>query len=199
MIIPNQYKDIVIPNPTKEVFICTKEDGNIEVLNASNEKIFADYGKVQAIEISGSRTSMPYEKSVLKYEKDKKFGLINFEGKAITKPIYEEISSVMYKEGEILAKKDGKYGVINNKGVVLIPFKYDGIEADRYYNGSYEKSGYIVKIQTSEGYRYGYINYKGKEILKLEYTDISRIIDIEDNKGIYFIAAKNRSIWSNKK
>lgn len=35
-----------------------------------------------------------------------KFGLINYEGKVITKPIYEEISSVKYKEGEILAKKD---------------------------------------------------------------------------------------------
>jgi len=37
-----------------------------------------------------------------------KYGLINYDGKVITKPIYEEISSIKYKEGEILAKKDRK-------------------------------------------------------------------------------------------
>ena len=113
-----------------------------------------DFSNVQAINLDSIDTYFPYEKSVLKYEENGKFGLIDFSGNIITKAIYEDISSVKYKEGEILAKKDGKYGVINNKGVTLIPFEYDEIEGDKFLqNGSYQKSGYIVKIKTENGYR----------------------------------------------
>lgn len=90
---------------------------------------------------------MPYEKSVLKYEKNGKYGLVDLEGNRITKPIYEEIASVKDKEGEILAKKKGKYGVLNNKGVELIPFQYDEIEADRHYDGRIHKSRIHSKNQ----------------------------------------------------
>ncbi|MDE5831126.1 MAG: WG repeat-containing protein, partial [Clostridia bacterium] len=120
MIIQNEYLDITIPNPTKAVFICQKSDGTLDILNEKNEKIFTNFANVSAIETNGTNSSWPYEKSVLRFEKDGKFGLINFEGKAITKPKYEEISSVKYKEDEILAKKDGRFGVLNNTGTKLI-------------------------------------------------------------------------------
>ena len=191
MIIENNYSNMIIPNPTKSVFFCVKEDGSYDILNEKSEKIFAEYKKVQAIPTDSTASNIPYEKSVLKYEEDGKYGLIDFSGNIIVKAIYEDISSVKYKEGEILAKKDGKYGVINNKGVELIPIKYDEIEADKYYrNGGYQDSGYIVKNTTEEGYRYGYINSKWKTLLDTEYTDISRILDI-DSKEIYLIASKN--------
>ena len=190
IIIDAKYKDVSIPNPTKAVFICQKEDGSFETLNENKEKIFGDLKNVQPIETNGIETHFPYEKSVLKYEEDGKFGLIDFEGKLVTKPIYEEISSVKYKEGEILAKKNGKYGVINNKGVELIPFEYEEIEADKYYANGYKETGYIVKNTKNEGYRYGYINSKWDKLISTEYTAISRILDIEENE-IYLIASKN--------
>lgn len=190
MIVNNTYKNVIIPNPTKAVFICLKDDGSYETLNENGEKIFTDFSNVREIELNGANSIWPYEKSVLMYEENGKYGLINFEGKAITKAIYEEISSVKYKEGEILARKDEKYGVINNKGAVLIPFDYDEIEADKYYNDGYKKSGYIVKTKTSNGYRYGYINYKWKKLLNTEYTSVSRILDINED-AVYVIAAKN--------
>lgn len=126
--------------------------------------------------------------------------MINFEGKVITKPIYEEISSVKYKEGEILAKKNGKCGVINNKGKKLIPFEYEEIEGDKYYKNGYKETGYIVKTRTEEGYRYGYINSSWKKILNPDYTGVSRILDIQ-GKDIYLIASKNGQygIIKNKK
>lgn len=189
MIIQNSYSSITIPNPTKAVFICKNENGKSEVLNDKSEKIFTEFNNVGEIETNGTNSSWPYEKSILKYEEGGKYGLIDFEGKIITKPIYEEISSVRYKEGEILAKKDGKYGVINNKGVELISFEYEEIEADRYYSDGYGKSGYIIKKRTSNGYRYGYINYKWKKLLNTEYTAISRVLDIDD-KDIYLVASK---------
>lgn len=190
MIIKNIYNDVIIPNPTKAVFICQKEDGKREVLNDKNEKIFTEYNAVEAIETNGVTTNLPYEKKVLRYEKDGKFGLINYEGKVITKPVYEELASVKYKEGEILAKKNGKYGVISSKGKELISCEYQEIEGDRYYNGSYEKSGYIVKLEDDEGYHYGYINYKYKKLLKPEYTAITRLSDVESEE-VFLAASKN--------
>ena len=191
MVIENNYSNIIIPNPTKPVFFCIKEDGTSDILNEKSEKIFFEYKKVQAIPIDSTVSNIPYEKSLLKYEEEGKYGLIDFSGKIITKAIYEEISSVRYKEGEILVKKDGKYGVINNKGIELIPTEYDEIEADKYYrDGNYSESGYIVKKTTNNGYRYGYINSKWKVILDTEYTSISRILDIVSN-DIYLIASKN--------
>ena len=49
-----------------------------------------------------------YEKSVLKYSKDGKYGIINFNGKKITNAIYEEIDTLQFKEGELLVKKRRK-------------------------------------------------------------------------------------------
>lgn len=200
MIIKNEYSDIIIPNPTKAVFICQKNDNTKQVLNEKGENILQEFKNVSAIETNGAHSSWPYEKSVLKYEEDGKFGLINYDGKVITKPIYEDISSVKYKEGEILAKKNSKYGVINNKGNQLIPFEYEEIEADKYYNNGYEETGYIVKSKQADGYRYGYINSKFKKVLNTEYTAISRILDIE-GKDIYLIASKNGQygVTKNKK
>lgn len=191
MLIKNNYSNIILPNPSKDVFICINEDGTSEILNEKSEKIFPEYKNVQAIETSSIATNIPYEKSVLKYENDGKYGLIDFSGKTIAKAVYDEISSVKYKEGEILAKKDGKYGVINNKGVVLIPFEYDSIEADKYYrNGNYAESGYIVRNTTNDGYRFGYVNKDWKILLDTEYTNISRILDI-DSDDVYLIVSRN--------
>lgn len=191
MIIESKYENIIIPNPTKAVFLVRDFEGNTKVLNEEGKEIFTEYKNVQAIEINGATTNLPYEKSVLAYEEDGKIGLIDFSGNIIAKPIYEELASVKYKEGEILAKKNGKYGVINNKGVELIPFEYDEIEADKYYkDNGYSKSGYIVRKTTEEGYRYGYINSNWDKLLDTEYSSISRILDIEKD-DIYLIVAKD--------
>jgi len=45
MIIENIYKEIIIPNPTKAVFICKKENNETEVLNDKKEKIFTEFKK----------------------------------------------------------------------------------------------------------------------------------------------------------
>ncbi|MCI8621744.1 MAG: hypothetical protein HFJ50_08800 [Clostridia bacterium] len=190
MIIENIYKEIIIPNPTKAVFICKKENNETEVLNDKKEKIFTEFKKVEAIQIEETNSHLPYEKSVLKYEESGKYGLIDFEGKIVAKPVYQDLTSVKYKEGEILAKKDSRYGVISSKGKVLIPFEYEEIIGDRYYNNGYQKSGYIVKTETDDGYKYGYINYKWKKMLDMEYTGINRLTDIEGD-DIYLAVAKN--------
>jgi hypothetical protein len=143
------YDNIKIPNPTKAVFIC-QEDDNITVLNEKQEKIFTEYDEVSQIDIVGIVSNIPYEKRVLRYKQNGKYGLIDYEGKIITKAIYEEITGLENKESEMLVKKDGKYGVINQKGSTIIKIEYDSIVADGYYNEeqNYALSGYVVCEKT---------------------------------------------------
>lgn len=190
MIIQSIYDEIIIPNPTKAVFICKNSNSKSEILNENKERIFDKYDNVEAISLNEVTTNFPYEKSVLRFKKDEKYGLIDFNGKVVAKSIYDELESVKYKEGEILAKKNGKYGVISSKGKELIPFKYTEIVADTYYDGSYEKAGYIVKIEADSDYKYGYIDYKWKKLLDTEYTGINRLIDVQGD-DIYLAVAKN--------
>ena len=90
-------------------------------------------------------------------------------------------------------KKDDKYGVIDISGNEIIKPEYNSIIADGYYdqNSKYEKAGYIINIRTDEGYRYGYINCKGKQTLDTMYTNIKRLTDIKDDSNVYLITYKN--------
>ncbi len=191
-IVNSNYQKVEIPNPEKPVFICYQGE-QTKVFNEKGEEILIKYNKVQPIQLKNISSDLIFEKSVLKYEKDGKYGLLNLEGKEITKAIYEQIDSLPYKEGELLVKQNEKYGVINIKGNVLVESQYDEIQVDEYYTSekSYRYAGYIVLLKTSEGYRYGYLNYKGKEILKIEYNEIERVKEIKDTDNIYLIGAKN--------
>lgn len=191
-IIEAQYDNIVIPNPEKPIFVCY-EDENTKVINERKEEILTEYQNIEPIALQNITSDLMYEKSVLKFEKDGKFGLINFDGKQISKPIYESIEGLPYKEGELLVTKEGKFGVINIKGNELIDIKYDKISVDGYYTAenSYKFAGYIVTNTTDEGYRYGYISYDGKMLLEPEYNELSRVIGIIDNENSYILCAKN--------
>ena len=186
------YDNIKIPNPEKDVFICKKQDKTI-ILNEKGQEILTQYEQVDSISINGIVSNLPYEKRVLKYKENGKYGLIDYTGKVIVKPIYEEIEGLENKESELIVKKDGKYGVINDRGIKLIKEEYDGIVADGYYTeeNKYALSGYIISNKTSNGYRYGYLNYKLEKMLKIEYNEISRVLEINNGQDIYIIASKN--------
>ena len=192
-VIEPQYDKVVIPNSKKAVFICSNEgEQKNKVFNENGEEIFNVYDNIEAIELDGLITALPYEKNVLKFKVNDQYGLIDLDGNRIIKATYEEIKGLKYKEGELLAKLDGKYGVINIKGAKLVNFEYDNIEADKYYvePEKYRKSGYIVCKTTDEGYRYGYISNKGEKLIDTNYNDIRRVIDII-GEDVYIIASKN--------
>lgn len=186
------YEDIKIPNPQKAVFVCKSEEKTV-VLNDKNETLFSEFEEVSAINTKGIASNMPYEKRVLRYKQNGKYGLIDYDGEIITKPIYEEIQGLENKESELLVKKDGKFGVINQKGARIIKPQYDGIVADGYYdeNQKYALSGYIVSTKTEEGYRYGYINSKREKVLDLKYNSIERILNLKDTENVYLMAVRN--------
>ena len=193
VVIEPQYDEIIIPNPNRAVFIC-KNGEESKVINEKNEEIFKEYQNVEAIKLENiiSETEV-YERNVLKYEKDGKYGLLDMSGEEVVKPKYDEISSLGYKQGEILVKEEDKYGILDSQGNTIIRTIFDSIQSDQYYTeqDGYEKSGYIVCETTEEGYRYGYYDYEGSKVLDNEYNEIVRIAEVSGTNDIYLIASKN--------
>lgn len=200
IIIDAEYEAVQIPNPSKPVFVCIKQynqetkDYDSIVYNDKKETLFNNYNNVQAIAIFTNINSTPYEKSVLTYKENGKYGLINLDGEQITKPIYDEISSINYNEGTFLVKQNELEGIINMNGKVIIKCEYESVNSDNYYAEKSEigqPTGFIVSKKTEDGYRYGYVNYKGKTIISPIYTQISRVTEITNDKNLYFIAYQN--------
>lgn len=199
IVIEAEYEAVQIPNPSKAIFVCVKEynestkEYETVVYNEKKEVLLSNYKNVQAISIYTNVNSTPYEKSVLTYKENGKYGLINLEGKQITKPVYDEISSINYKEGTFLVKQNELEGIINMKGKVIIKCEYESVTSDNYYseNGNNKQAGFIISKKTEDGYRYGYANYRGTIILKPIYTQLERVTEIANEKGVYFIAFKN--------
>lgn len=199
IIIEPSYDVIQIPDPSIPVFICmsnysteTKEY-ETKVLNDKKEQIITGYDNVQAIPTETTADGVPFENTVLRYKKDGKYGLIDMEGKEITDAIYDEITAMTYKEGMLLVREGDYVGIININGVEVIKPEYYSITVDKYYDldTKYQKTGFIVCKVEENGYRYGYINYKGDKILDTEYTQLERVSEIEDNDNIYLIAYKD--------
>lgn len=190
IVIEPNYEEIIIPNMHRAVFVCKNKDEQ-KILNNNNEEIFTKYKNIEPIELTNIITESAYEKNVLKYEKDGKYGLIGISGNIILETKYEEISSLGYKQGELLIKENGKYGIIDDKGNQIIKNNYDSIVSDQYYSDTegYKKSGYIVCNVTNEGYRYGYFDYEGGKVLETEYNQITRLTQSDDK--IYLLASKN--------
>lgn len=191
IIIDAKYKNVIIPNPSKDIFICYLDEKS-NVLNSNNEKLYEQYDLVEPIKLKNVANTLSYEKSTLSYKKNGKFGLINLDGKELTKNIYDSIENLQPTEGKFLVSKDKKYGVIDLNGNKIIKTEYDLCDSDEYYTkeNGYTKSGYIVANKTEDGYRFGYYNYMGKKVLDIKYNDIERVLK-EDIKNIYLIASEN--------
>lgn len=187
MIIEPQYNEVIILNSHRAVFMC-KNGENKKFVNEENEEIFKKYHNVQLIEIEEGK----YEKNILTYEENGKIGLLGITGKVVKDAKYEEIFSLGYKEGEVVVKENGKFGVLDERGNTKIKSEYDLIQSDEYYTeeNGYKKSGYVVRQTNTDGYKYGYYDYEGSQVLTEEYNQITRLTQIESN-DIYLIAAKN--------
>lgn len=209
IVVEPTYDVIQIPNPSRDIFICMydysseQKEYHTRVLNSKGEELYQEYDNVQAIPTETTYDGIPFEKNVLRYKKNGKYGLLNIDGKELTDAVYDEISAISYKEGMLLVKQEEKCGVINMNGKVVIPVDYESITADNYYSDEtfYQTTGFIVSRKSDEGYRYGYIDYKGHVIVKTEYTQIDRITEVQDDKNVYLVAFKEgqAGLLKNKK
>ncbi len=184
IIIEAKYNNVIIPNPSKDIFVCYLNE-KADILNLNKEKLFTKFDSVEPIKLKNVASTLAYEKNVLKYKQNEKYGLINFDGKVLTKNVYDTIENLQPTEGKFLVSQDKKYGVIDLNGNIVIKPEYDICTSDEYYTSAdeYIKSGYIVGNKTDEGYRFGYFNYIGKKILDVKYNDIERVLK-EDYKTL---------------
>lgn len=200
-IIEPKYTDIYIPNQSKDVFICFKDEES-SVLNKAGEKIYTDFDEISYLETSDA-TELVLETEVLRYKKNGLFGLLSIDGEVLTDPIYEILTSLKNKPGAILVKKDGLYGVLDLTGKEIIPVKYDSITGDEYclQDYGYALAGYIVSTKTDTGIMYGYIDYKGKMILNTIYETISRVLEYDDINDVYLVVRNKgkRGVFKNGK
>lgn len=193
VVIEPKYVLLDIPNPTRDLFVVQNEGNtNSHLIDKNGNEMYSQYESIEAININTISSNIPYEKTVLKYKENGLYGIIDLDGKKITDSIYDEISSIDYKEGCLKVKVEGKYGIINIKGTEIVKPEYDLVLADGYYDeeSKYENAGFILRIKTDDGYRFGYANKKGKIILEPLYNEINRITELE-GKDIYLITSNN--------
>lgn len=199
IIINPEYDYIQIPNPSKPIFIALfdynkdTQEYNSKVLNEKGKEILTSYKNVQAIPNNNTSSTNSYLTSILKYKQDDKYGIITIDGKTVTKTVYESIEVLEYKDEVLKVKQNDKFGLININGDVIIKPEYNSIATDSYYNQSskYQKAGYIVNVVTEQGYRYGYINSQGKQVLDTMFTNVKRITEVKDDNNTYLITYKN--------
>ena len=163
-IIDPSYKElIIIPNSKNDVFLCTYdvdyESGTYKTkaLNKKNEEIFTEYSKIEALENNDENNNMWYEDSVLRVEKDGKYGLIDLTGKKILDTQYEDITALEGIKNSIKIKDNEKVGIVDKEGKTIIEPKYSDISN----LGKDNKAGFIVK---SEDGKYGIIDYSSNQV-----------------------------------
>ena len=80
LILEADYSDVFIPNPTKDVFFAYENSTDYKILNSNGKILFSNYENVEALQTS--ELSIDFEKVFLKFQKDGKYGLIDFSRKS---------------------------------------------------------------------------------------------------------------------
>ena len=174
VIAPSYREMLVIPDKTKEVFLCTydinEETGEYKTkaINSKNEEILTGYDKIEAIDNIDKNENVWYEDNVLRIQKDGKYGLIDLNGKELLPTEYDEIIGLNGIENSILIKKDDKYGLVNDTGSVIIEPNYKEIKN----LGETYREGYIT---IDENDKYGVIGATKMKLLDNKYDNIEQV------------------------
>lgn len=171
------YDDmIVVPDSTRNVFVVPYDvdyqNGTCKTkaVNDKNETLFGNYNNVNAIINYNSTDEVWYNQEVLTFERNGKYGLIDFNGTQVLAPEYDEIFSLKGILKTLVINKDGKYGIFNtaSKTIAVNPI-YASIQAF----GTTYNDGYIVE---DENKKFGLIGSDGKSILSNNYDEIMQIV-----------------------
>ena len=191
---PSYAEYIVIPNPKKDIFLCTYDvnystgEYKTKALNKNNEDIFTEYEQIEALENYDKNNNLYYEGAAIRVKKNGKYGLINLEGKEILPTEYDEIETLKGLENSILVYKDGRVGLVDSKSKKIIDTEYVDILAieDDY------KLGYIT---VNENNQYGLVDCNNLKILDNKYEQIAPISGngnyVVKENGKYKLIAKD--------
>ena len=174
-IIKPTYDDmIIIPDPSKEIFICQENvdiNANTYTSKAIDDKqnnLFTSYDEVEAIQNILKDGSIYYQTNTLKVKKNGLYGLINLRGKELLPCEYTSIEPIQGTKNSFVTVKNKLKGLVDDSGNIIIENKYSDIQSltDKY------EDGYIVKNDSSQ---YGLINYNKKQILECKYEEIMHV------------------------
>ncbi len=171
---PSYQEMIVIPDKTKDVFICTynvnEETGEYKTkaINSKNEEILTGYDQIETLDNIDSNSNVWHEENVLRVEKNGKFGLIDLLGKELLPAEYDEITVLDGIENSIIIKKDNKVGLVNDTGSIIIDCNYKEIKN----LGNTYKDGYIT---VDESEKYGVFSATKRQILENKYEEIKQL------------------------
>jgi len=189
LVIDANYDEmVVVPNNKKAVFICiydiNDETGEYKTkaVNEKNEEILKGYEKIEAIDNYDSKQNIWFENSVLKVQKNGKFGLIDLTGKQLLNCEYDNIYALKSLNDSFVVEKDGKIGLVNSKGQLTIDLKYSTIEI---LKEGY-KDAYLVK---DENGLYGIVGISGSQILENKYEEIKFLSSADT------YAVKENGVW----
>ena len=190
---PSYQEMIVIPDKTKEVFICTynvnEENGTYQTkaVNSNNEEILTGYDQIEALDNMDKNGNVWYEENVLRVKKNGKYGLIDLLGK--------EILPLDGTENKKKKKKADKIGLVNDTGSIIIECNYKEIKklGDTY------KDGYIT---IDEQGKYGVISATKKQILDNKYDEISQVAlkeyyQVKEDGKVKLINSKGETVIEN--
>ena len=97
---PSYDEVIIIPDSSKDIFVCTYDVDytnntyKSKIINKKGDELFTNYEKVEVIYNNDEANNLWYEKNILKVQKDGKYGLINLDGKEILACNYDNITSL---------------------------------------------------------------------------------------------------------
>lgn len=184
----NYDEMVIVPDKNKPLFICVEnanysnETYTTKVVNEKGEKILTEYINVQPIQNTDG-LKIWYENNILKYEKEGKYGLINFEGKEILPANYDNIYAMQGIEKSVIVEKDGKKGLVSTSmGEVIIPVEYLDVSS---LTKSYE-DGYIVK---NDANKLGVISPDKTTILETKYNQIKNVTG-----NNYYVVSENGAL-----
>ena len=199
---PTYEEMIVIPNKNKDVFICTNiinrvdETYNTKVINKDGEEILKDFNNVTVFENSNNN-QVWYEDNVLRFEKDGKYGLIDYYGKVVLEPEFSNIEVLQGNEKSLIVEKDGKKGLyLASSNELMINPEYQEIKA----LSEKHEDGYLVK--NDQG-KYGLISLDKKVVLEPKFDAIrsvhgNNLYVVVDNGKEQIIDSSGRVILSAK-
>ena len=161
---------VIVPDKNTDLFICTynvdyqNETYSTKAINKNNTAILSNYPNVEAI-ANSSTSEIWYESDILKFQKDGKYGLVDFKGKLILDAEYDDIYALEGVKKNLIIEQNGKKGLVNTSmGEIIINPVYDEIST---LSDSYE-NGYIV---VANG-KYGLISADAKIIFEPEFDEI---------------------------
>lgn len=190
-VIPNEYKEmIIIPNNEKDVFIVTydissKDKFSTRAVNKNNNSVIK---KRDIVPIQYDLNEISYDKNILAFKQENKYGFIDYEGNVKAEAKYDSFKVFPGIKNRILIEENGKKGVLNttNFNVVVAPVYKEVIPVN-----SNENTAYIVVFDNLKGVT----SCKNQTILSAEFNEIYLT-----NSNKYFVAKKgnDKSIYNEK-